>query len=341
MAAEKPDLNVYVREDLYETKPHGNPAYPIAIYRVDSLEMNLELVHWHWHEELEIILVESGTARFYFDDSCYVLSGGDCILVNQNTMHRVKPYEDHDCVYYSVVFHPSIIFRPEDTLIREKYFDPVIAQTSFKYYILDPTRARVPHFISIVNKLIEVNETQNFGYELMTKSYLLDLWLIILSGLHKKTLTPRISVNQNANDDERIKDALTYIANHYADPITLQDIADAIHVSKSECCRCFKRKLRITPFEYLIKYRVYSATHLIVCNINELSISEIAMKTGFNSSSYFNKMFRKYIGCTPSEFRKTADINLSNTRELLHKHIHSHDVVFLEELLKKTQNKEL
>ena len=105
-------------------------------------------------------------------------------------------------------------------------------------------------------------------------------------------------------DESRTKAAITYIMEHYEEPITLQDIADSIHISKSECCRCFKRCLQLTPFDYLLKYRIYSAVDLLAQDSSTLSISDIALKVGFNSSSYFNKLFKKYIGYTPSAYKK-------------------------------------
>lgn len=85
--------------------------------------------------------------------------------------------------------------------------------------------------------------------------------------------------------------------------VTLEDIADSIMVSKSECCRCFKRTLGVTPFEYLMKYRIMESTKRMHRRPQE-SISEIAGSVGFNNTSYYNKIFKKFMDCTPTEFKK-------------------------------------
>ena len=86
--------------------------------------------------------------------------------------------------------------------------------------------------------------------------------------------------------------------------VTLEDISSSIMVSKSECCRCFKRTLNVTPFEYLMKYRILESTKRMDRKPLD-SISEIAGSVGFNNTSYYNKIFKKYMDCTPTEYRNT------------------------------------
>lgn len=333
------DLNIYVRDDLYETKQHGKPDYPLALYEVDSRNMHLELVHWHWHEELEFVVVTSGTARFFVADACYVLAAGDCLLINQNVLHRVKAYQDFNCSYFSVVFHPSLFLDISNEELCQKYLDPVTSHPHMKYFVLKADDEKSVPVIRLLKKIIHANKFSEFGYEIITKGLLCELWMHALHGVLRRIDSREYTTDPQAVlDEERIKGALTYIASHYAEPIALEDIASSVHISKSECCRCFKRRLQITPFEYLIKYRIYSACILMVQHSAKISISEIALKTGFNSSSYFNKMFRKYIGCTPTDFRKTAGGDLENIQNIMEGHIHPQDAGILNELIAKRRS---
>ncbi len=107
-----------------------------------------------------------------------------------------------------------------------------------------------------------------------------------------------------SNDEYRVKQAIAYVESHYADQITLEELADSIHISKSECCRCFKRVLNLTPIEYVVQYRIYTAAAILDDPRTEIpSISELAIKTGHNNISYFNKMFKRHMGVTPTEYR--------------------------------------
>lgn len=102
-------------------------------------------------------------------------------------------------------------------------------------------------------------------------------------------------------DDERVKTAINYIKTNYARDISLDDIAKSCNISKSECCRSFRRILKMTPFEYLMEYRVLKATEYLY-NTDE-PISNICINVGFNGISYFGKTFKKFMHCTPSQYR--------------------------------------
>lgn len=335
MIPKSQDLNIYVRDDLYETKEHGTPDYPLALYHVDSQTMYLELVYWHWHEEFEFIYVTGGTAQFLVADQNYILSAGDCLLINQNVIHRVKPYNDCECTYYSVVFHPSLFLDISNPVIRSKFLDPISSSVQLKHYLLKSDDRAADAFITILRKIIHVNENCPFGYELTTRALLCELWVSTLQGALRRESLPQAENAQVILDEDRVKKILTYIATHYMEQISLDDISSAAHISKSECCRCFKRRLAVTPFEYLIKYRVYSAAIMIVQNTGRISVSDIAIKVGFNSSSYFNKKFRKYIGCTPTQFRKDVGGNLQNIQKVLEGHIHLQDAIIINDLIAK------
>ena len=134
------------------------------------------------------------------------------------------------------------------------------------------------------------------------------MWKLLydhLDQLPGRTAAPYKITARIANQDaHRVKQAMVYIQEHFMEPITLNDIAEAILVSKSECCRCFKRATGLSPFEYLMKYRITESAKYMHRKSHE-SISEIAGAVGFNNTSYFNKVFKKFMGCTPTEYRQS------------------------------------
>ena len=103
---------------------------------------------------------------------------------------------------------------------------------------------------------------------------------------------------------------MVYIQEHFMESVTLDDIAGSILVSKSECCRCFKRTTGLSPIEYLMRYRIMESAKHRHRQTHEY-ISEIAGAVGFNNTSYFNKIFKKYIGCTPTEYRQSLRKHIS------------------------------
>ena len=96
---------------------------------------------------------------------------------------------------------------------------------------------------------------------------------------------------------------LQYIREHYAQAVTLEELAASAHVSKSECLRCFRQSLETTPYKYLSEFRLSKAAQLL--RETDRPISEIAAEVGFQQLSHFGKCFREKAGCSPRAYRAT------------------------------------
>jgi len=137
----------------------------------------------------------------------------------------------------------------------------------------------------------------------MILSKLYALWAELNEYLQQYPSASPVS-GLSISDYDRVTVAIHYIAEHYADPLTLDDIANIIHVSKSECCRCFKRVVSLSPIEFLIQYRVMEAIRKMQAKeAVAKSISQLSASVGFNNASYFNKQFKRHTNCTPLEYR--------------------------------------
>lgn len=118
-----------------------------------------------------------------------------------------------------------------------------------------------------------------------------------------KELSSSSFVNASAsNEDVRVRKAKDYIAAHYMDDITLQEMADVVHMSGESFSRFFRHKTGRTPSRYLIDYRLGIAARMLLTTSQP--VSEIGYACGFNTLSHFNRLFREAKGCTPSEFRE-------------------------------------
>lgn len=289
---------------LQERKLHGNLEYPVGVYNIDMKNVYMGFVRWHWHEEMEISLVKQGQVEVSIGDDTFILKEGESILVNQNVLHTIHPASKENCVIQVVVFHPAYLFGYGETYMCTKYLNPIVATISMKHLLLQEKNPFNNKVKKLIDCIIADNLEKKFGYELSTKRNLCDLWLLLLNNLSNN---PPAIVETSAlsSDKTRTKQGLMYIQENYAETITLDSLAEAIHISKSECCRCFKRSLNLTPFEYIIKYRIYMSTRLMMQrNPKSDSISELALSVGFNNTSYYNKWFKHYLKCTPSQYKR-------------------------------------
>lgn len=285
-----------------------NMDYPVGVYYIELSKMFMKKAPWHWHPELEISFVRSGTAVFEIGEKQIAVEAGSAILINCGRLHSIiekKGAEaSNPCIILSILFHPYYLFESTDSFLALKYGTPIIKNPEFRYALFTPDDKWGKRGIECINAILTANLNRSFGHELITKSYLCSLWIQLL----EKTDVSRQnkpSFSLSVMDEERIKNAVTFIQEHYTQQISLKDIADSIHVSKSECCRCFKRAIQLPPFDYLQMYRIYASALRMQHGGNETeSIASLAAGVGFNNTSYYNKIFKKYLSCTPRQYRE-------------------------------------
>ncbi len=291
-------------DSLYIPQNDENINYPVNTTFVDLNRMYMGQMRWHWHEEIELIIINNGYATICIDDETITLAAGQAIMLNQGILHCVKPIPNEKCTFYSMLFHPSFLFSYGQAYLSSKYLAPVIDSTSLKYLLMDESVTWQAELIEHINNAIAANLTRKFGFELVTRAELTLFWTGLLKLCTKDDSPIETATIEVSADSRRVKQAIMYIEKHYASAITLEDIANSIHVSKSECCRCFKRTLKITPIEYVMKYRIFESTRKIRRDTpDSRSISSLAASVGFNNTSYFNKLFKKYLNCTPRQYK--------------------------------------
>lgn len=121
----------------------------------------------------------------------------------------------------------------------------------------------------------------------------------------RTTFTPKLI--DHGYDEELIKKALEYIAAHYTENITLQSVADIVHLSKSYFSLYFKKQTGRNFVDYLIDLRIREAKRLLVENENR--IYDVAEAAGFKDVKYFSKVFKKVTGLTPMTYREKHQVS--------------------------------
>lgn len=310
--------NITVSENLKELKDHGDFEYPVGVYEINLKNMYMEMVRWHWHEEVEFVFVKEGCGEFCVSEESHILKKGQGLLINQGVLHSFHIAQGYDnCIYTSIVFHPAFLFAYGQTKLCSIYLHPIISNSALASLAFSGEDDFQRSILDLLEKIIIVNNEQKFCYELYTKDYLIRIWILLLEKRPQDQISYIETKGTKASMDEaRAKEAIRYIEEHYAEPITLDDIAASIHVSKSECCRCIRRSMKMTPFEYLMKYRIFVAAGMLCDNNSEDSIATLASSVGFNSSSYFNKLFRKYLKCTPTQYKAKQLAELRKSQQM-------------------------
>lgn len=290
-----------------ELAVHGNYEFPCAVYFSDVSKYTAGEIAWHWHREIEVITIYQGTLYVEIENRKFTLSKGDSLFINSEEMHFMKMDAKEECIIISFVFDKVLICGEKGSNIDQKYIIPLINCKELSALRLpkeDSQKLIGAYFSYSANSL---------GYEITVRNILSEILLNIVRENHEFL---EKSSGSNNTDRERMKYMLTFIHKNYSEDIKLSEIAKEAFIGEREALRCFGRTIGTSPIEYLLKYRIYTAAEML--RNGEQPITEICLQTGFNSPSYFSKVFCKMLGMTPREYRKNKlNLDIKNKIFLL------------------------
>jgi AraC-like DNA-binding protein len=279
-----------------ELTGHGDFRFPLGIYE-NAMDQNvMGFVIWHWHDEIQFSYVTKGSIHFSIDSESFILQEGQGIFINSGCMHSMKPVERPDSTYVCIDAGKRLFAAYKGGLIEQKYINSFVKPAIF----LDRDSGWQEHILDKLQIIFSLYTAKPFAFEIDICAELIAIWSILV----KNNPVKEAGEYDLSKDYDKIKTILTYIHNHYAETISLEDIAKTVFLSRNECCRFFKKKTDCTIFEHLIEHRIQKSIEFL--SSGNMPIGEIASKTGFSTASYFAKSFRKYVGCTPNEFRKNT-----------------------------------
>lgn len=281
-----------------ETGFHGTPDFPVAVYLDDVTH---EYVNWHWHEEFEIGFVTEGSVILGCGNREYQMNRGDIFFISSNVLHSMHNSNSAEgAVFKSIAFHSSIISENTTSVFYSKYLLPILSDSNFRECIITNDHGSYQALLDVLSKAWDLVYSEPSDYEIKVRNELSTLFCI-LNRFRENINSADRPGTQNYLPEKRVQILLDFIHSHYQDKITLEDLANAASISKTEVFRCFKSIMGLTPVSYINSYRLQSAAHILI--ETEKSIQEIAENCGFDDNSYFSKMFKRKYHVTPRNYR--------------------------------------
>ena len=266
--------NVTPYESLPQTK------MPVIIKRFKNHNSEGRI---HFHEEIEILYFTEGEGHVLVNMQEHRAKAGDIIFVNGNELHAGS-FGDVSGVYYCIQVRTDFFHN----LIGDEY-------VIFQNHIKDGLAAK------LIDTVIAESEKVGFSSILAIKKALFQLF----SHLSEHFAVSVLSESEYKKRFMRLdtfNSVIEYIDAHYAEPLSVEDIAGRFYISASYFSHLFKKRAKKSLVEYLNGLRIRHARSLL--EKDDLCIGEVAMSVGFNDLNYFSRRFKKETGKTPTEYRR-------------------------------------
>ncbi|MDT0675872.1 AraC family transcriptional regulator [Autumnicola musiva] len=249
---------------------------------------------WHYHPELEFVYIKKGKGVTLIGDYIGEFNEGDLFLLGSNLPHvfRSDAELDYDSEALILYLNPDFLKKLSRVENEFGFLDEIISNSKYglkfkqfpskliKKQLLDlvdkSPNACTLHTLAILNEL-----DTNSGYSK-------------LGGIN--------CIKNYDIKDERIKQINDYTMSNFDQEIDLNTVASLIGMNKSAFCRFFKQKTGKTYITYLNEIRINRACKILKLEKTKNVISMACFKSGYNNLSYFNRIFKKNKGQTPSEY---------------------------------------
>ena len=273
-----------------EVKIHGTEDFPFELYEIDFSHPKYEMAH-HWHSNVEIIRVLSGSLSVTLNNKTFLASDGETVFVNSETVHGATP---NNCVYECIVF--NLNFLKTGNIVCDGFLDDLCEHHAYLFDKIGNEKTN-----PTIERLFKSIRDKKEGYQFLVIGAINELIGILKENKLYTYQVEGLGENENKNV-VKLKTVLQFIRQNFDKEITLDDMADAVGFSTKYFCNFFKNMTGKTPVGYLNVYRIEKACKKLLTT--DMPITQIAYSCGFNDLSYFIKTFKQIKNCTPKQYRK-------------------------------------
>lgn len=280
-----------------EVNMHGTDLLPYEIYRtiIPRLFVSFPM---HWHEEIEIVYVVSGRAKYMVDFTEYIIEKGDTLIIPPSSLHSFEQFEDEDFDAATIIFAQNMVSNNLIDICAIKYIMPIFNNEIYLPIHIKSEDLSGKEVKKYIWKAINEHLNKEPAYEIRIRISFLN----IIQYFYKENL---ISKGKNSVSSVRtisqIKAITNYIEEHFAEKISLDNLAEFANISLYHLSHIFKKCTGQSPNEYINFYRLTMAANRLLAE--DTQILNIAIDCGYNNISYFNRAFKKRYGLTPKEYR--------------------------------------
>lgn len=274
---------------MRENRLRGSNAYPFALYQMPNGNQPLSAA-FHWQDDVEILSIKNGEIELTLDSSTTVFHAGEIACINPGQLHGFRGITPDAACDILIFPLEHLLFAREDH-DQNRILRPLVdGKYGFPLHLANELAVQ-----QLILQTIELQKKGSDVYEMMTKALLLQF----IAQLAQADAFIPLRPTKHGNI---CKEILNFIHQHYMERLTVPDVAAAVGISPTYFSTFFAEHFSQHFAEYLRGYRIEQACTMLVST--SMSITEIALATGFSSGSHFIRHFRKARGITPLAYRK-------------------------------------
>lgn len=260
-------------------------VYDDLFIQYDEKNYPMTMPTFHYHDIYEVYILRTGVRHIILNNLVYRTEALDAALIRPNEFHRS----------YGDTPYSGICLNFSDRFL-DSYFTPKAKQqliSCFENPIISLNEQALEEIL-LLSRKIDSEPSQNFIY-----------MVHILEILH--TFSKQMDSGRKLAIDPALSPVTKYISDHFMELQTLEEIAKQLYMTKYHLCHVFKKQTGMTVISYINTLRIQQACLFLHDTLDP--IDQISVKCGFQSPSYFNRVFKKLMGCTPKEFRNAQKSN--------------------------------
>jgi AraC-like DNA-binding protein len=258
-----------------------------------------EIRHSHLAIEFDMF---SGDCKgtYVIGNKSYSIESGDIFILRSNEQHSIVRLEGRQCVCTGLQLSPDFIWSPSNDLGDLSYIYEVFvgSETNFNHKI--PREGSLMANVKReLDDIVHEFNQKDKGYSLMVKMKLVTI-LVMLA----RQLMGENGPSKRIQGEKRvmIEKTLNYLDDHYLEPLTLKEISKSVNMSPSYLEQLFKMLNGFSVWDYVVSKRIEAAKKQLAST--NLRILDVSLQSGFNSLTYFNRIFKRSLGMSPKEYRK-------------------------------------
>ncbi|MDB4868691.1 MAG: AraC family transcriptional regulator [Cohnella sp.] len=305
-------------EMRHEQVVYQNPFLAMRIWQIDNANPTVEEIRfhteqawkqkqyfgWHYHEEVEFLLILKGEMTAFCPEQQLVLRKGDIALFGSSEPHTTIQTNEGHLSY--IVFQIDLRkYWDPSTLNSMKHFSEVVRPLSSLNYVYKDNSGVRAQTAALIREIYREMNDKQIGYELAVSSRIKNILLLLLRHDGSRQL--------NYNDNfllDRLQPAIDHVEDRLSGKLSVSEVSGLVNMSYTHFIKTFKKAVGMSFTDFVVYKRIKKAEQMLLTSND--SIAEVAESVGISNIGHFYDMFRRYNDCSPKQFKDRLREPFSN-----------------------------